>query len=324
MQLIDYNQAQRTLSQACERYLSHNKVQLDALIPTSPWNPDFIFFERVLGQLDPGSGFLDWISCKYAEFIDRIIYLNFSNPKGCYYHHEDDYSSRGEGLTFLTEGLKVNAYNEHQYVDSKRVLERLAVLVGLLRNIIVTKNKELNFEKNLQHYKSKNKIDFLYSRSNPYSVKIYNTLKELKEIACFINDTLPEYQQRDISFLVRAVNESFPTFEGYIKGIAVQELKSILDDTNLSAEDSLKAVASQLKNEATLEILGKNRQSETEYILKILSVVLIPLGIGIFPTVILVAKRLYDTGGTSINFFKPLSKNLCEDVENITTHVQLK
>lgn len=32
----------------------------------------------------------------------------------------------------------------------------------------------------------------------------------------------------------------------------------------------------------------------------------------------LVAKRLYETDGTSINFFKLLAANLCEDLEHIT------
>ena len=70
-----------------------------------------------------------------------------------------------------------------------------------------------------------------------------------------------------------------------------------------------------------MAILTKNRQSQSEHILKVLSVVSILIGVGIFPTLVLVFKRLYDSGGTSINFFKPLSKNLVEDVESITANI---
>ena len=70
-----------------------------------------------------------------------------------------------------------------------------------------------------------------------------------------------------------------------------------------------------------MEILTKNRQSQSEHILKVLSVVSILIGVGIFSTLGLVFKRLYDSGGTSINFFKPLSKNLVEDVESITATI---
>lgn len=71
----------------------------------------------------------------------------------------------------------------------------------------------------------------------------------------------------------------------------------------------------------TAELVEKNQQSDTEYMLKVLSVVLMVVLIGVIPTICLASKRLYDTGGSSINFFKSLSKNLCENVENITTHI---
>ena len=329
MPTIDYNQARHDLSQTCKRYLAHNKEKLDAVIPISPSFPEEFFFIRALGF---APGFLGWISCKYAEFMDNIKLLNLENPRINYNHYEQSFPECEEKNTFLpgsryitdyNGNVTFNVYAKQGYVDPILVLDRLTVLVGLLHYIMVVENKELNFEENLQTYKLKNKAEYLCAETDPCSVKIYNTLKKLEGTVCFINDALLRYELKDTSYFIRKINESLPIFEGYIKGIAVQEIQSILDDTTLSAEDSLKAVASQLKNETTLEILGKNRQSHAEWILKVLSVALIAVGIGIIPTVILAAKRLYDTGGTSMNFFKPLSKNLCEDVEDITAQVDL-
>jgi hypothetical protein len=329
MTKINYNQSHKTLAQTCERYLVHNQAQLDALIPISPSFPEDSFFDRAY-QHSPG--FLGWVSCKYAELMDKIIFLNPMHNRD-FDHCEDVYPPCENKFTFVPRRLKFddmgnmivfNAYDEYPHVDPKLVLDRLTVLLGLLNHIMVKENKEVDFEKKLQDYKPKNESDYLCAKSDSLSIKIYDTLKDLRELTSFINDTLPEYQSRRVSSLVRVLNESFPTFEGYIKGLAVRELKSILDDTTSNAENSVKAMASQLKNKATLEILGINRQSQTEHILKVLSVALIAVGIGIIPTVILAAKRLYDTGGTSMNFFKPLSKNLCEDAESITAQVDLE
>ena len=158
-------------------------------------------------------------------------------------------------------------------------------------------------------------------RGQPYplSIQIYNTLRNFKSLFdCVAN--LPEDVSKCRCY-GSELNESYPIFEGYIKGLVVKELKATLDDTSLSDEEAIKAVESQLKNPTTMEILTKNRQSQSEHILKVLSVVSILIGVGIFSTLGLVFKRLYDSGGTSINFFKPLSKNLVEDVESITATI---
>ena len=156
---------------------------------------------------------------------------------------------------------------------------------------------------------------------HPLSIQIYNTLKNFKSLFDCI-DTLPDKGSKHrCDELGLLINESYPIFEGYIKGIAVKELKATLNDASLSDEDAIKAIELQLKNPTTMEILTKNRQSQSEHILKVLSVVSILIGVGIFSTLGLVFKRLYDSGGTSINFFKPLSKNLFEDAETITANI---
>ena len=184
---------------------------------------------------------------------------------------------------------------------------------------MVDENKEQNFEQRWNDYINKNGGDYVCLESDLVSVKIYKELMRLQSLISFIN-TLPEYHPVS-AFLLQFLNASLPTFESYRKYLAVQELKNILDDATLNDEEAVKAVALQLKNPITAELLEKNQQSDTEYMLKVLSVILVVVLIGVIPTACLASKRLYDTGGSSINFFKPLSKNLREDIDSVTADI---
>ena len=167
-------------------------------------------------------------------------------------------------------------------------------------------------------------LDIISARDHihPISIQIVTMLNKFRTLTDFV-DTLPKYHShKKLSDLRRHLNDSYPTFEHYLKGLAVKELKATLANPDLSDEASIQAVEQQLANPITRDILTKNRQSQSEHILKILSVVTILIGVGIFPTLGLVFKRLYDSGGTSINFFKPLSKNLCEEAATITSSIE--
>ncbi|MDP3267447.1 MAG: hypothetical protein Q8M40_00215 [Legionella sp.] len=100
------------------------------------------------------------------------------------------------------------------------------------------------------------------------------------------------------------------------------ELKAILENPDLDDKQAVQGVENRLKNDITIKLLTKNRQSPQEKDLKFLSVISILIGIGIFTTLSLIFKRLYDSGGTSINFFKPLSQNLYESMGNITSNLE--
>ncbi len=168
-------------------------------------------------------------------------------------------------------------------------------------------------------------LPYMESRINepsPLSIEIYNVLENIKSLFDFVN-TLPDERIHDhCDGLGLYLNNASVALESYLKGLVAKELKATLDDSSLSDEDALKAVETQLKNPTTAAILTKNRQSQSEYYLKMLSVVSILIGVGIFTTLGLVFKRLYDSGGSSINFFKPLSKNLVEDVESISAQIE--
>lgn len=160
----------------------------------------------------------------------------------------------------------------------------------------------------------------------PLSVQISNTVNNLKSLVDFMG-TLPKYSsgksKEYFKWLSLTLNEAYPIFECEIKALVVSELVSILNDSSLSDKEAVNAFEAQLKNHPdTLKILTKSRQSQSEYLLKLLSVFSILIGVGIFTTLGLMCKRLYDSSGTSINFFKPLSQNLTEDIESITASIE--
>jgi hypothetical protein len=322
MTQINYTHARQRLKKACQRYSFHKQVQLWALTAESPITPSFTFYSRALGAEKPGRGFTDWIACKYAFLFDEITLLNkkgaFRATRFCYY--EDNYPPCRKKTIFFDVSILDNDPNFVLSVN-QLLLDNLNVLNGLLLFIMVDENKEPDFEQKWNKYKTDNNDDYVCSDSDPISVQIYKSLMKLKSLISFV-DTLPEYRPQS-SFLIREFNTWLPTIESYRKGLAVEELETILDDATLSDEDAIKAVALQIKNPITSELLEKNQQSDTEYMLKVLSLILVIVLIGVIPTVCLATKRLINTGGTSINFFKPLSKNLSEDIDSVTADILL-
>jgi hypothetical protein len=208
------------------------------------------------------------------------------------------------------------------YIEGPLTQELAEQYFTRIINITAKRGHTPDFNTKLAEYRAKNKSYYTCLASDPLSIQSYTALKNFKSLVDFI-EQLPNYfsgvDARHFRELCWRTRGSYvTTFESYLKGVAVKELKNTLDDNSLSDEQSIKAVESQLKNKTTIEILTKNHQSQSEYILKVLSVVSILIGIGIFPTLGLAFKRLYDTGGTSINFFKPLSEDLYQDAKNIT------
>lgn len=166
----------------------------------------------------------------------------------------------------------------------------------------------------------------MFEDEAPISLKIYQTFKHLRALAEFVAPLSEELEienrRTHLTDLTWELSNMLPAFEGYLKGVAVRELKAILDNQDLDDNEAVKKVEEQLKRGVTLELLMKNRQSKQESDLKFLSIISIFIGIGIFTTLALVFKRLYDSGGKSINFFKPLSQNLYETIEQITSELE--
>ena len=316
MSPISHKQARSMLRLACSRYISHKEGQLSKLIGESPYLPKAIFFREVLGKDAPLAGFNDWVRCCYYSILEDIFSI----------------SSKHELATYITDELYIeNENGEQQRLPQMKlygaedsnlnqnrpalVLYDLGLLVDLLNFIMRDNESGLGQLKVNGDYKES---DYEYSDDAPCSLKISQTLKHLGALAAFI-ETLPNYQSNFHLFCISArLGRSAAVFDSYLKKLAAQELKDTLENTSLDDNEAIDQVEFQLKNHSTLALLNKNNQSASEQNLKLLSVIAILIGVGIFTTLALVAKRLYDSGGTSINFFKPLSTNLCEDLEHIT------
>lgn len=394
MSKINYKKAREILTQSCERYIVHNKSQLDALQSRKQNGLDGFLFK-------PDSGFGMWALYvyknmkKYISFLDKTgdlvsdeewlsdkdyfkkysfgklklngtdviggtggMGVNHSNPSVVLHN----LTALTKYLNYITADLN-RAHNDNvgyslalktddspleknkiymEFISNTSIQYTVMDPVGKIQTGLISNDdlreseltglqdlKCLTLLTNLLNLDQLNlflpKILEITSERRhiqPISVQIYKLLDELESIKNLIASS-PIYDSGGyVSALYHQLDSEIPIFEGYIKGTAVQELKAILDDATLSDENSVKAMAAQLENETILEILEKNRQSQTEHILKVLSVALVAVGIGVIPTMFLAAKRLYDTGGSSINFFKPLSQNLYDDAMDVTSNIE--
>lgn len=317
MSPITHKQARNMLQQACVRYVRHKKEQLNALVAESTVYPEVIFFQDAIGKKEPTLGFSDWIRCNYYSILNNIFSLS-NNHSFTEYIHDELYIKQEKGeraqrfpqLKFTM--YQAETFNQH---DPAIVLYNLSLLVQLVDLIMSNNNPNwatLKIDGNYQD------SDYAYQEDDPLSLKIDKTIQQLRGLVSFISPLPNCKSEFALSCLNYRLNELTSGLSSYLKEIAVQELSDILNNDSINDEEAVNSVEFQLKNHSTLALLNKNNQSASEQNLKLLSVIAILIGVGIFTTLALVAKRLYDSGGTSINFFKPLSTNLCEDLEHIT------
>ncbi len=320
MNKINHKEARALLTNACERYVSHKKGQLDEIIAESySYPPDF--GEGLEGREEPRQGFIDLARYEYHEMLKSILRVSRSG--------EDMRLYQRGSLNFLKEIKdkyylgKLKSYRKkHEDLDQsdpQLLLSNLKALTGIFKCVIAEDAFKLKFKGlNLDPFDDCNEEEPLSLRVD----QAINNLKSLLELA----KTLPHYLSDECSELAMKrlgfhLHKALPTFDSLLKKIIVDELKSILDDKSLSHKDALEGFEQHLKNGRTLDILGANLQSESEQRWKLYSVISIVFGIGIFTTLGLIAKRFYDSGYTSINFFKPLAQNLIEDIEAVTANI---
>ncbi len=311
----NFEDARKMLLNACDGYIQHNQRQIDSLKAKSPYSPaGYIFFETVLDKYEPDPGFKDWICCKYYYLLEHLL-LSFDEINDPYNYYYNTYP-----FAEMKWWKEPETRYQEKGVDQtapETVLHNLNALFNVLNFHMERKFPQLAQKKIELNYQENDLTTF---SDAPLSIQIYKMLENLKLRAHFAESIMEKRKLGiDISAFRRNLEDIAPVFEGYIKGIAVRELKATLDNQDLGDKEAVKSVEEQLKNGVTLELLKKNRQSQQERDLKFWSIILIGIGIGVFTTLGLVCKRFYDSGGTSINFFKPLSQNLYETIESITT-----
>jgi hypothetical protein len=313
-----YSDARKTLLKAFEDYIQHNQWQLDRLKPQSPydWPPAEYFFDEVLGRYK-ALGFHDWICCHYYCLLKYILKSFAAGDPHHYFSYRFNYPF--EEIKWW-QGQGISDYEiEPDHAAPETVLHNLNALFNVLnfhmeRILPLTQKKvECNYQEN----------DLIAIKNEPLSTQIYKTLENLKLRSQFAASIMEKnIYTSHLSSLCRTLEKARPAFEGYIKSVAVQELKATLKNTDLKDKEAIKRIEDQLNHGITLELLRKNRQSKLEKDLKLLSLISIFIGIGIFTTLGLVCKRLYDSNGTSINFFKPLSTNLHETIDSVISDLE--
>lgn len=137
-------------------------------------------------------------------------------------------------------------------------------------------------------------------RDDPLSTKLYNEFQAVK--ALLIKRKISEKKLQEFSTNMMDV----------IQKQAVVELKELLEEKD--SKKALQNCATHIQRGKTKEILEYNNMSKVEIGLKILSVMSILILVGLIPTAILMAKRYYDSAGASVNFFKPLTRNIEDDI----------
>lgn len=176
----------------------------------------------------------------------------------------------------------------------------------------------------------------------PFSTRLHNKLESIKSMTKKLEIGVPAFihnltKDRNLSNhlakysisidpssfskannqLIKRLHSFGHKMEAHNKVLAVLELRETLLIGKSSHEHKLHLFKEHLIAYNTLDILSINPQSQMEKTLKLLSVISIVIGIGIFSTACLAAKRLYETHGRSINFFKPLSKELADTASSI-------
>jgi hypothetical protein len=318
--MLDYDDAKLKIMKTCHYYIYHNKQQLKKLIGKS---------STIVGDVDnEGSGIKNWFNYHYAHFKRKLSRIESKDAPQIWQEKTRKYDD------------KTRKKND----DPKLVLQRLKLVIQLLNGFFEESKKNNPESKVFQTVINKSGFrekDFKYNKGAPISTKLYLSVQHISALSGLLfklannhvsgngsqisifkedNDNVKRLSMTASNFrdLRDHVNNYFhPEFNGFLKYIAVKELIDTLNTPNLTEQKQLKCFESQINRGCTQDILYKNRQSQTEYYLKILSIISIFIGVGIFTTLGLTIKRLYDTGGTSINFFKPLTVDLSEDANSI-------
>lgn len=321
MTRVSTKQARQALKKVCQNYVRHNQAQLARLQSDPNLYKNYIpyqlkFFSRsrrMIPMRNFNPGFENWMSCVYAFLFDETSFWRSTH----YYKYADIDQGFRWSNTFIPRDAFLQRHNRSDNEPLPLLLlNGLQHLCDFMTDTLVKKGKVEHFVERWASFHSENYDNPLFQEHALISIKIYLKLMQVRSLLQFTAG-LRLYKEESTDHLVPFLDTVIPTLERFIKGAVVQDLQAILDDAELSDEKALELVGAHINDPMVRSILEKNLQSKAEHILKVLSVILIAVGIGIIPTVILASKRLYDSGGKSINFFKPLAKQVEGDIEGI-------
>lgn len=322
---ITPGKARNLLNDACTRYIAHNQEQLDQLLGKPNHPHSRVFFDAVFGiGKNPKPGFHDWFKCELFAMVDYWVCLSGGNEEA--------------GLYGLRDQLQ-----DEVHVDGV-----VGYIMGLNRRL----SQLLNYPKSesaalyqqVKHAQLYHENLYDHPYGAPASTRLYLELQQLDSLSRLVQAVAshhlsdPEHRLirliepqegiDDIHYAKNAVcnanafcqrlEASKSIFDGYLKGLVVKELRERLPSDNDEWVEDFNSLYTRFH---TQDILKTNRESKCEYLLKLLSVISILVGVGIFTTIALSSKRFHDTNGKSINFFKPLSATLNEGIGGITAQI---
>ncbi len=322
--------AKSNLLKMSQDYLVHKKKHLDSLVGDSAiLKAHDLNFDITYGE--PGPLLEKWFSYHGSHLVACLseIKPNSINPFVSW--AKKDYLKQD----FNTEILKdlqvlinqLSRYYDEAYNIAKNTtfiktsFEKVVRESGFIKErFVLEKNAPFSIKLHLAAQNIIELTDLLFNLANNHMVGDKTLIPIFQQ-----DNNLGTYNSTAIKigeFRTHFNQYFYPEFEGYLKYVAVHEIVSVLSDNTLSEVQQIRGVKAQLNNKDTHEILYKNNQSQTEFYLKLLSVISIFVGIGIVTTLGLVAKRLYDTSGRSANFFKPLTQDLSESASKIITDIE--
>ncbi len=323
--MVDYKDAKLKLAKVCDDYINYSKQQLDKLVGSSA---------IVVGDVgNKKPGIKNWFDYHYHLLGNDLFNLG----------------EGGNQYTWRKEISDYDGISRKEYDDPELVLQRFQTVIKNLNEFLSMPSNDSSVEESLKKVLQTSgfrKENFEYNENAPISTKLHLSIQHISSLSDLLfkiannhNDgdgTMIPIFPRDkgnakvlshtasrFCYLRNHINNHFrPEFDGFLKFIAVKELRGALDRSGLNEKEQIKLFETQLNTSSTKEILYRNRQSQTEYYLKILSLISIFVGVGIFTTLGLVFKRLYDTSGHSANFFKPLTVDLSECSNSIIKDIK--
>jgi|GEM_PF-6091706 len=326
----DYQKAQIQIKKMFDRYINHLKNQTKNLRPNREGirlvgSKHLIVSKTEFGGGVQHKGFNNWFLTNIA-YINQQLGIDNSHIqsigaeiKNRYTENISVASEAERGSQEMTAFLKTS-------ITPEKVLEPLLIIVKTLFDKLEETLTPIKDDHNMFDYEDFMKMlepELGYYATTPN--KIFACVEMIENIARthLQNDNNLKNKQ-DFQSIMKATECLKPMYAllyGYAKQTKAEELRHPLESEN--AKPALELFTHKfdssnysISTRLVFEDTHRRRRSQLEYGLKIASIVSILAGVGFITTGLLVAKRLYDTGGTSINFFKPLSQNLHEDTKD--------
>lgn len=327
-------QIKHRLMSLCTNYIAKKEKDLEARAQYTVEETDPVLTESLRGRVLTNTGFDRWIGLMLYKSVTNLNEINPNPLRTSEVRYNQ--ASAAERATYVNRrDLFLNSTSNVSWeaqTNPKLLLENLESLIKEIENVITTVEEKNNFgiAKQTRDNYCKSHPQSSINKNDPFSLQIQTALQKINAQIDYILFMAKAGDDKSKIFrfegkhtrdrliprcieLQDTITTITTSLNDYLKKILVEDIKNILEQQDdRTAANALTAVYELVSKEETAEILKKNSQSDWEFYFKIFACATI------VPGVVLAAKRLYDSGGTSINFFKPLSENLLDEAQKLT------